>query len=456
MTRLAAAGTLAAALIAADAPLPAGGSPSLIEAAHRNDLRLVLRLLAAHADVKATNSYGVTALSEAAAQGNPRMVEALLRAGADANTIGPEGQTALMAASRSGSVPAVQSLLRQGARVDSREGWKGQTALMWAAAANHAEVAQALIRAGADVDARSTAWPVKPKKKEDGNLVSTPPRGGLTPLHFAARQGALSAARVLVEAGAKLDLAEPDGMSATVIAIINGHYDLAQWLLEAGADPNVADKWGRAALYAAVDMNTLEPSVTRPAPKTSNDHTALDVAWAALQHGAKVDAALIEPTPGRGVSDFADPILIAGVTPFFRAAKTGDVAAMHLLLQNGANPHTRSAQKVTALMAAAGLGWRYGDSEVPEAAGLAAAKLCLELGLDVNASDEKGRTAMHGAAERGATLLAEFLAAHGAALNAKDGAGQTPLDVAKGNGGRGNPEYPSTVNVLLKLDREAQ
>jgi ankyrin repeat protein len=233
--------------------------------------------------------------------------------------------------------------------------------------------------------------------------------------------------------------------------VINGHYDLAAWLIERGADPNVADKWGRAALYAAIDMQTLEPSVTRPAPKTNDQHTALDVARIALQHGAKVEAVLVEPTPGRGVSDNPDPVLRAGTTPFLRAAKTGDVAGMRLLLEHGANPQAMTNYKVTALMAASGLGWRYGDSEVAEADGLAAVKLCVELGLDVNAVDNNGRGALHGAAERGGTALVEYLVAHGATVDAKDKGGKTPLDIAKGNSGYGNPEYPATVMILSKL-----
>ena len=458
LTRLLLSGAgalMAAALAGADAVAPDAATP-LVLAAHNNDLAAVQRLLAARADAKAANAYGVTALMEAAANGNAAIAERLLAAGADANAASLEGETPLMAAARAGDAAVVKMLLKHGATLDSKEAWKGQTALMWAAAANRGEAAAELVHAGADLNARSTVWTIKPRKNEGGNLVSNQPRGGLTPLLYAARQGSLATAKVLVEAGANLNLAEPDGISPLVMATINAHYDLAVYLLEAGADPNIADKWGRAALYAALDMQTLEPSVTRPAPKTSDTHSGLDVARLALMRGAKVDGTLAGPVPGRGVSDNADPILRAGATPFIRAAKTGDVDGMRLLLQHGADAKAATALQVTALMAAAGLGWRYGDSEISEEDGLEAVKICLELGLDPNMTDAKGRSALHGAAERGGNAIAEYLVAHGANLDLKDNTGLTPVDVAKGNGGRGNPEYPQTVALLTKLAAQSK
>jgi ankyrin len=424
----------------------------LIEAAHRNDLAAVKKLLAAKADARAISPFGVTALLEAAGQGNATMVEALLVARAEANRPGPDGRTPLMAAARAGNAEAVRALLRHGAEVNFKEAWKNQTALMWAAAANRAEAVEVLAAAGAEVNARSMAWLDKVKAKEDGNLVSTPPKGGLTPLLYASRQGALEAAKALVKAGADVNLADPDSSTPLLVAILNAHYDLAAILLEAGADPNRVDKWGRGPLYAALDLHTLEPSVTRPAPKTSDKLTGLDIARLALEHGANTEAALLEPTPGRGVSDNPDPILRAGATPFIRAAKTGDIAAMKLLLKHGANAKATTKAGVNALMAAAGLGWRYGDSVLPEAEGLASVKFCLDLGFDIQATDVKGRTALHGAAERGGTDIVDVLVKNGARMDAKDKEGKTPFDIAKGgNQDRSNPEYPATVAVFTRL-----
>jgi uncharacterized protein len=175
------------------------------------------------------------------------------------------------------------------------------------------------------------------------------------------------------------------------------------------------------------------------------------VARAALGHGANVDAPLVEPTPGRGLSDEPDAILRAGTTPFLRAAKTADIAAMQLLLDHGANPLLATKEGTTALMAAAGLGWNYGYSQVPEAESLRAIQLCLEKGLDIHAANAKGETALHGAATRGATEIIQFLAGRGARLDAKDKKGRTPLRIAEGDNVQGAVSYSDAAALLRKL-----
>jgi uncharacterized protein len=215
----------------------------------------------------------------------------------------------------------------------------------------------------------------------------------------------------------------------------------------------VADRYGRGALYAAIDMYTLEPSVTRPAPKEDDRLTALDVAAMALAHGANPNARLKEPIPGRGLSDDPDSVLRDGTTPFLRAAKTGDLAGMRLLLAHGADSRLTTAYGTTALMLAAGLGWRFGQSQIPEATAMEAVKFLLDLGADINTANEPGETALHGAAERGADQLVQFLVDHGAALDAKDRQGRTPLDIAAGKGSRGNPGYPRTVALFHELQK---
>ena len=238
------------------------------------------------------------------------------------------------------------------------------------------------------------------------------------------------------------------------MALINAHYDAAAFLLEAGADPNIADKYGRTALYAAIDMNSMEASVTRPAPKDLDKTRPLDVARAALAHGAKVDPLLLKPTPGRGLSDDPDLILRAGTTPFLRAAKTGDLAAMQLLLDHGADPRAVTKDGVTALMAAAGLGWRYGQTQVPESDSLKAVQFCLEHGVDLNATNVTGETALHGAASHGANEIIRLLAARGAKLDAKDKRNRTPLDIAEGGRERGAVAYPAAAALLKQLMAE--
>lgn len=431
------------------------GTSALQWAAHRNHAAAAALLIKAGAKATAANSFGITPLSEAAANGNAEIVETLLQAGADANSVSAQGEPALMTAARAGNPEAVRVLLKHGAMVAARESWKGQTALMWAAAENRAEVVKTLIEAGADVNARSTEWPEEKKRPSNGNLVSTRPRGGLTPLLFAARAGALASIQILAKAGADLNLTEPDGTNALVTALINAHYDVAGFLLDAGADPNVADKFGRTALYAAIDMNSMEPSVTRPPPQESDKTRPLDVARSALSHGAKVDPLLLKPTPGRGLSDEPDLILRAGATPFIRAAKTGDLAAMQLLIDHGADPRAATKDGVTPLMAAAGLGWRYGQSLVPESDSLKAVQFCLEHGADVNAANVTGETALHGAASHGANDIIRLLSQRGAKLDVKDKRNRTPLDIAEGGHERGAVAYPQAAALLKQLMTEA-
>ena len=182
------------------------GTTALAWAANRNHAAAALLLIQAGAKVTAVNSFGITPLAEAAANGNADIIEILLKAGADANARSAQGEPALMTAARAGNPAAVRVLLKHGATVDARESWKGQTALMWAAAEDRSEVVKVLIDAGADVNARSTEWPEEKKRPSNGNLVSVRPRGGLTPLLFAAREGALASIKVLVKAGVDLNL----------------------------------------------------------------------------------------------------------------------------------------------------------------------------------------------------------------------------------------------------------
>ena len=99
-------------------------------------------------------------------------------------------------------------LLKAGSSVNAAEGWRGETALMWAAAENHAAVVKLLIERGAAMDARSRTlkFPnIRYNLATHGTLP--PPQGGFTALMFAARQGAVDAARALADAGADLNAA---------------------------------------------------------------------------------------------------------------------------------------------------------------------------------------------------------------------------------------------------------
>jgi ankyrin repeat protein len=417
----------------------ADGTTALHWAVRQGDFELVDRMLRTGADVNAANRYAVTPLKLAAVNGDAKLLKRLLDAGGDANVVGTDGETLLMTAARGGHVDAARLLIERGADVDAREGWHGQTALMWAAAQGHPAMLRELVAHGADVNARSN------QENWERQVTSEPrdkwlPPGGLTPLLFAARENCLDCLPVLIEAGADINATTPDGISAVVIALINGHYDVAGALLEAGTDPNLADYTGRTALYAAIDFNTMVKS-NRPAPKVlENRLTGLDVARIALEHGADVNARQKRLAPYRAKLDRGnDGMLGGGTTAFLRAAKAGDLPAMELLLEHGADPllaPTRSG--ITPLMAAAGLGTSEEDTtgrQKTQAQAIEAIQLLLDRGIDINALANDGQTAVHGAALQGYDDVIRFLATKGARLDTPDKDGFTPLDVALGKAG---------------------
>jgi ankyrin repeat protein len=376
-----------------------------------------------------------------------------LKAGADPNTTSPEGETALMSAARSGDRGSVLALLDRGAEVNARENWLGETALMWAAGEDHPDVVAALIDRGADLNLRSAAQEFARFRFNLATMVNTVlPRGSMTALMLAARQGALGATRVLSEKGADLNLTDPDETSALVLAIINGHYDVAALLVEKGANPNIGDTSGMAALYAAVDMHTQPPMINRPTRKPSGNVDNLVLIKALLARGANPNAGLKTPLLPR-YHNTGDGQLGAGATPLMRAAKSIDVPAMRLLLDGGADPALKTRTGAQALMFVAGAAR---GKPVPDT--IDAITLCVDRGADVNAVNDNGQTALHLAVEQSDDVI-KLLVARGARLDMKDRQGRTPLDVALGEapGGRGAPRTraaasrEATVALLREL-----
>ena len=424
------------------------GTTALHWVARAGDAELAAALLRAGARPGTANRYGATPLLLAASHGHALIVDALLKAGARADAAGPEGETPLMLAARSGSVGAVNLLLEAGAAVSAKEQWQGQTALMWAAAENHGAVVKALAARGADVNGRSNV--LEPPTRDildfrtDKNgqalqtLLTTFPRGGLTPLLFASRQGAIDGARALIEAGADLNLADPDGITPLILAVRNGHYDLAALLVEKGANVNAGDRVNRTPLYMAVDMHSLDWIQNRPAPQSEDTIDSVGLARLLLERGANPNAQLSANPPGwKGDAIAAQNtfgnVIGAGTTPFVRAAKNGDLVLMRLLLEKGAEPTIATRNKTTALMAlVGGLGRKYGAdlqvSPAEEKNALEAATLLLDRGADVNAANEAGQTALHAAAAIGANGVVRFLVERGARLDAKTRQGRTALD----------------------------
>ena len=375
------------------------GTTALHWAVHLDDEEAAATLLAAGADATAANRYGVTPLSLASVNGNAGIIARLLAAGAEAGQASREGETALMTASRTGNAAAVELLLAHGADPNARETWRGQTALMWAAAERHLEATESLVRYGADVGARSD--------------------GEFTPLLFAVRAGDEAVARALVAAGADIDAADADGHTPLVLAILNGHYALAAELLALGADPEAATPGG-TALHHAVRWRRYEfTDFYRPPPPTTGDldPLGLDACAAGRRRGA--ERAHREAVPaGRRLRQqleraaarrgHAAPDRGAGGRRGRRCACCSPTAR----IRTG-----RPTAHVTPLMAAAGMGFNFERSIGTEAERVEAVELLWKLGADLAAVNDKGETAMHGAARSGTTSVVRFLFEHGAALD---------------------------------------
>ena len=400
------------------------GATALHWAAHWDAVELAQRLLEAGAPVNAVNDLAVTPISVACRNGSVGMVDALLSGGADARTAEPSGETVLMTCARTGSTAAVEQLLALGARPNVFEVSSGQTALMWAAAGGHTAAARALVEAGAELDARS--------------------RGRFTPLLFAARSGALEVARLLLAAGAAVNAVTPDGHSPLLVAAASldaitgsdyrlvvetsNHEALGIFLLEQGANADQTDQYGMTPLHYAVEMR--KPALLE----------------ALLAHGADPNAQLTSGLPFRR-GDYVGREVYNGASPFWLAARLGDLDVMRVLLAAGADPELRSANGVTPLMVAAGLTQTDSRMVAQDSLLEAVTMLTLDVGADIHAVDRGGQTAVHGAANVSGDALIRFLVDQGADPMAEDRRGRTPHDVAT----RTLRPRPSTAALLLEL-----
>jgi ankyrin repeat protein len=485
--------------------------------------------MTAGANVKLANREGASPLYLASIRGNPAMIEKLLNAGADANERGPQGETPLMLASRSGNLDAIRVLLDHKADINAKDKLRGTTALMWAATEGHPTAVKLLIarganfsaatapdtrnsrnnlantvtqrlnssfgavgqaRARAGASASSPAAPGGPPKKaaasddppgEDVSAIFGPPRkkdgGGLTALVFAARENCIECAKMLLDAGADLNQRTLYGWTALLTATQNRHYKLAAYLLDHGANPNIANNGGWTPLYLATDNRNIE-SGDYPVRAPDMDH--LDFIKLLIAKGANVNARIcgVESSATKCVGDSTETrnnftmqwLFEDGATPFLRAAQSGDLSLMKLLLENGADPRIFTAHNVTPLAVASGIGWVEGVTfEWSERDTLDAVKLCLDLGIDPNVPDDEGRTSLHGAAHKGRPDVIQLLVDRGAKLDAHDGGsrdsvngallGKTwiPLDWARGLvrvGVQSAIPHPEAEKLLVKLMTE--
>jgi ankyrin repeat protein len=502
------------------------GMTALHWAAQKGDIDLAKTLLYAGANVKAaTRVGGYTPLLIAAKNGNAAMIETLTAGGADANSATMNGTTALMFAAQAGNADAVKALLAKGADVNAKEKVKGETALMIAAAYGRTDVIRALTAKGADLKVTTKVMDLAAFNKEEQERFAQfqqqaagrggrggapePPRGGrgfnpnakpgidrqynytelvaywggMAPLHFAARQGQIDAAKALLEAGADLNQrAVDDNSTPLLIAAVNGNFDLAKMLLDKGADPSLAQHNGVTPLYAALNCQWAAKALY-PQPRAQEQQQAsyLDLMQTLLDKGADPNVRLTKKVWYAQYDFDQSGVDEIGATPFWRAAYSADVDAMKLLVKYGADwniptskgagrPRTgdvgeRAVQDVSGLapipvggpgvpplLAAAGQGYGEGFAanhhKFAPGGMLAAVKYLVEdLHVDVNAREHEGNTAIHNAAARGDNEMIQYLISKGADPKIINRAGQTTVDMANGPVQRISP-FPETIKLL--------
>ena len=454
----------------------ADGATALAWAVHWDDLKTAEVLIHAGADVNAANELGMTPLMLASGNGSAPLVEMLVKAGADVSVARSTGETALIMAARTGIAPAVEILLGAGADVNAATRL-GDTALMFSAAEQHPEVARVLIEHGAFVDARAVAPELPDSSRyridkarttqrkaqpkllqknqaiavgqlpKEGDDEPTRPEGGFTPLLHAVRAGAIETTRVLLAGGASIDQAGADGVTPLIVALVKHHEALALFLLDQGADPEGGD-----AGYTALHVASLTGQ--------------LAAVKALLAHGADPNARLELPLRMWAVFIPWNPKLHAGrlnhrgATPFMLATKGVDTRVMRVLVAAGADPLRTADEGTTAVMLAAGLGMRQATDMYKyikyytwdELRAVEAITLALELGVDVNAANELGETALHGATYHAAHDVIRFLSDQGAHVDATNWAEQTPLRLSQGHLYSGTfVRYPETEKLLRQM-----
>ena len=431
----------------ADVNAPAAdGSTALLWAVYNSDIDMVRALLAAGAKTDVVNKYGMSPLLQASRTGDLPIIEALVKAGANAGMAHTDGETPLMAAARTGRVEAVRLLLTKGIDVNATDSLQNQSALMWAAAEGHTEVVNALLEAGAKPNLQAAVTKLTARSHADH------PTGGFTALMWAARNGHEDVVKALAKGGADLKAKNGDGASATMIAIANDRLDIANLLLDLGADPN------DGALYMAVDQHDATTDArAKDGGLLRWDHqnktTTMDLIKRLLAMGADPNKAFVGQLHSISMANPENH----NASAFFRAAVASDVEALKVLMPKsdlkwspvaaGAGGRGGNAGR-SALMVAAvggkgmafgggpGFGrladpiWREPGSRKPNDA----VELLLKAGADPNFQlEDDGNTVLHQAVQRNDLDLIRLLARNKADLQIYNWTGQTPIDIAEEN-----------------------
>jgi uncharacterized protein len=402
--------------------------------------KLVSLLLSSGASVDDRTRYDVTPLSIACMQSDAACAALLAAAGADVNRVKQGGETPLMTASRNGNSDVVKILLKQGAKIDATDK-KGQTALMWAAAEGNGDAVQVLIEAGADL------------KREL--------KSGFNAMMFASREGKIDVVRRLLDAGVDVNAVMGNqkgqgrgprpGTSALMLAIESGHFELALYLVERGADPN--DQRSEFTPLHALSWVRKPASGDGidgdPSPRGSGNVSSLDFVRKLVAAGADVNARLESGPAGKA------KLNMKGATPFLLASKTADLPFLKALLELGADPKITNVDGCTALLAASGIGTvSVGEEPGTEPEVIETIEFLLAHGLDINAVDHNLETVMHGAAYRAHTNVAELLAQRGSmpsVWNHKNKSKWTPMTIAQGSRPGSVKPDPAMIAVLEKL-----
>jgi ankyrin repeat protein len=403
------------------------GSTPLQWAVYNNDVAEATRLVRAGADVSLANNYGATPMSLAAEVANTDMLKVLLEAGADVDSPNPDGQTALLAVARTGNVAAAKVLLDHSATIDAKEKFGGQTALMWASARRHPEMMQLLISKGADVNARSIDRDYQRHVTAEGRPKSLD-SGGFTPLLYAARENCSACVDVLLKNKADIDLPDPDGVSPLLLAIMNANWDLAKQLIGAGADVNQWDIYGEAPLLTAVDLRARIDG-GRASIDPTNATKGIEIVKLLVDRGADPNMQLLfKPAYVRG------GIYTRGATPLIRAAFNGDSEVVKFLLAHGADATITTADRQTPIHAVIA-------GRAPEGQAVELIKLLQKAGTDVNVmalvnhpEEIRGGTALHFAVRKRYKEVIKLLASFGIDMNAVDQDGLSALDYTQSRG----------------------